>query len=50
MLFIRPIIIDNTNDIDEVTHNQDTLLKQKSEVEQGKYQIMDTLKTLANVG
>lgn len=49
MIFIRPIIIDNTNDIDEITKNQDTLLKQKSAVQQGNNQLMDTLRSLLNL-
>ncbi len=49
MIFIRPIIIDNEIDIDEITKNQDQLTKQKCEVGEGQNKCMDQLESILNL-
>jgi type III secretion protein C len=50
MIFIRPIIIDTPQDIDEITHRQETNLKEKSRVnEQGWAKEIDDLKAILNI-
>lgn len=49
MLFIRPIIIDNASDIDEITKHQDEVSKSKSKVFQGWNKQVDTAKMILNL-
>ena len=50
MIFIRPIIIDTPQDIDEITRRQETILKEKSRVsEQGWSKEVDDLKAIFNI-
>lgn len=50
MVFIRPVIIDTPNDIDEITKSQENIMKQKSTVqEQGWNRELDQLKCLLNI-
>jgi type III secretion protein C len=49
MIFIRPIIIDTENDIDEITKHQEQVFKDKSRVQQGWDQQLDTGKALLNI-
>lgn len=49
MIFMRPVIIDNEIDIDEITKNQDLLMKQKSEVQEGRYKEFDTIRAFLNL-
>ena len=49
MFFLRPIIIDTTSDIDEITKNQERTFKDKAEVHQGWNKQMDTAKMLLNL-
>ena len=50
MIFIRPIIIDTPQDIDETTRRQETILKEKSRVnEQGWAKEVDDLKAIFNI-
>jgi type III secretion protein C len=50
MVFIRPIIIDTEEDIDEVTRHQEEILKAKSTIEKGWNRQCDDAKTLLNIG
>ena len=49
MLFIRPIILDNEVDIDEITQRQDKAAKEKSQVFQGWNKQVDTAKMILNL-
>lgn len=49
MIFIRPIIIDMENDIDEITKHQEQVFKDKAKVQQGWLQQLDTGKALLNI-
>jgi type III secretion protein C len=50
MIFIRPIIIDTPQDIDEITRRQELNLKEKSRVdEQGWAKEIDDLKAILNI-
>lgn len=50
MIFIRPIIIDTPQDIDEITRRQEMNLKEKSRVsEQGWAKEIDDLKSILNI-
>ena len=50
MIFIRPIIIDTPQDIDEITRRQEQNLKEKSRVdEQGWAKEIDDLKAILNI-
>lgn len=49
MMFIRPVIVDTAEDIDEITHNQELLLKQKSQVQEGRFREYDDIITFLNL-
>ena len=49
MFFIRPIIIDTENDVDEITKHQEQVFKDKAKVQQGWNQQLDTGKALLNI-
>ncbi len=50
MIFIRPIIIDTEEDVDEITKRQEQVLKEKSRVnEQGWAKQIDDLKAILNI-
>ncbi len=49
MIFIRPIILDTPQDIDEITRNQEKLLKAKSRVNQGWNKEKDDIIELLNL-
>ena len=49
MIFIRPIIIDNETDIDEITKHQDQVAKEKSKIFQGWDKQIDTAKMILNL-
>ncbi len=50
MIFIRPVIVDTPNDIDEITKAQENIMKQKSTVmEQGWNKDADILKDMLNL-
>lgn len=49
MIFIRPIIIDNETDIDEITKRQDQVAKEKSKIFQGWDKQIDTAKMILNL-
>lgn len=50
MIFIRPVIVDTPNDIDEITKAQENIMKQKSVVQsQGWHKEVDSVKSLLNI-
>jgi type III secretion protein C len=49
MIFIRPIIIDTAEDIDELTRHREEVLKSKSTVQSGFNKQMDDLRMLLNL-
>jgi len=49
MIFIRPVIIDTAEDIDELTRHREEVLKAKSTVQSGFNKQMDDLRMLLNL-
>jgi len=49
MIFIRPVIIDTAEDIDEITRHREDILKAKSQVQSGWNKQMDDLRMLLNL-
>jgi len=49
LVFIRPIIIDTEEDIDEITRNREKMFDEKSTLQQGLNKQIDTLKSMLNL-